>query len=85
MFLKKVQQALGFCGIAHRDAAMVDAMLEPLPGHSDDEVMHLLRDGGAQEIDRLAPGFISALADRPTLEAARAVAFVHPKVAKQPG
>lgn len=85
MFLKKVRQALGFSGIAPRDAAMVAAMLEPLPGHSEDEVMHLLRDGGAQEIDRLAPGFISALADRATLETARAIAYVHPKVAKRLG
>ncbi len=61
----------------------IAAMLEPLPGHSDEEVVESLRNAGALAVRILTPGFISAKASRAALSAIEAIAYVHPKRQKQ--
>jgi hypothetical protein len=70
-------------GFAHASDALVAVLLEPLPGHSDREVVDVLTAEGAQEIAMLSPGFISAHVDRSMLQAVETVAFVHPQRRKQ--
>ena len=41
----------------------IPVLIEPLEGHTDAEVLEVLRVLGAQEVEILAPGFISAQAD----------------------
>lgn len=70
-------------GSANAPDGLLAVMLEPLPGHSDREVVDVLTVHGAREIEILSPGFISAQIDRSALKIAEAVAFVHPKRRKQ--
>jgi hypothetical protein len=58
--------------------------LEPRPGHTDQEVVSLLKKHGARQVAILAPGFVSAVADGATLKAAAAVAHVQLKARKTP-
>jgi hypothetical protein len=62
---------------------VIAAMLEPLPGHSDEEVVESLRNAGALAVKILTPGFISAKASRAALRNIEAIAYVHPKRQKQ--
>jgi hypothetical protein len=56
--------------------------LEPLPGHFDREVVSELRAVGADSIEVVAPGFVSAIAPESALDRLRAVALVHIKAEK---
>jgi hypothetical protein len=58
-------------------------MVEPLPGHTDDEVVALLQRSGATQISILAPGFISARAQPGALEALQSIAEVREKPRSQ--
>ncbi len=51
--------------------------VEPLPGHSDEEVVASLEELGAYGVTVLAPGFISAEADRDCLLRVEEIAHVH--------
>jgi hypothetical protein len=62
---------------------LLAVLLEPLPGHSDHEVVEVLTTQGAHEVEILSPGFISASIDLSTLRAAEAVAYIHPKRRQQ--
>lgn len=53
--------------------------LEPIPGHSDEEVVESLHELGASNIQVLAPGFISAQADGDCLRQVEDIAYVHVK------
>jgi hypothetical protein len=64
-------------------AGELSVMLEPLPGHSDDEVVARLEDLGASKVSVLAPGFISAHALADALDAVQEIADVHVKALKQ--
>jgi hypothetical protein len=59
-------------------------MVQPLAGHSDEEVVELLASQGAEKVAILAPGFISAETRRSTLGALQTVARVEPKARKVP-
>lgn len=61
------------------EAARLDVMVEPLPGHSDEEVATALRQGGAERVEVLAPGFISAQASGECLQKVEDIAAIHPK------
>ena len=63
---------------------VVPVMVEPRPGRSDEEVAKQLRDVGAQDVTIMAPGFISAEVRRTALGTIESVAYIHPKVRKQP-
>lgn len=51
--------------------------VEPLPGHSDEEVVASLKSCGASGVKILAPGFISATADHTSLKRLKKIAAVH--------
>jgi hypothetical protein len=74
MFLKKRNQS-----DEPGEERLEDVLLEPLAGHSDHEVVDVLSSHGAQEIEILSPGFISAQASPTTIKVAETIAFVHPK------
>ena len=61
----------------------VPVMLEPKQGRGDEDIVGMLRDAGAREVEVLAPGFVSANAPTSSLDALRTIAEVHPKVRKQ--
>jgi hypothetical protein len=58
-------------------------MVQPLDGHTDQEVVKLLRSSGATEVSILAPGFISAEITRSALKRIETIAHVQPKVWKR--
>ena len=64
-------------------ARVVSVLVEPRPGHSDEEVVAALKQQGAQDIDILSPGFISALVTPAAASLLSAIADVHKKVVKQ--
>ena len=66
------------------EAARLDVMVEPLPGHSDEEVATALRNCGAESVEVLAPGFISAQASGACLQKVEDIAEIHPKRDSQP-
>lgn len=68
---------------AEKADELLPVMLEPLPGHSDQEVVAWLTREGARDVMVLAPGFISALMRRAVLKAAEVIAYVHIKPRKQ--
>ena len=57
--------------------------VEPLPGHTDAEVVARLRASGVTEVQVLAPGFVSARATRASMRAVEDIADVQVKAAKQ--
>jgi hypothetical protein len=61
----------------------VPVLVEPLPGHTDEEIAAALEGCGAHEVNVLAPGFISAQTPRSSLEMLATIAHVHPKRTKQ--
>jgi hypothetical protein len=69
---------------AEEDGGGIAVLIEPKPGVSDAEVAEYLRGAGAEAVDIIAPGFISALAGRATLGDVAEIAFVHVKATKQP-
>jgi hypothetical protein len=62
----------------------IPVLVEPKPGISDAEVAERLRGAGAEVVDIIAPGFVSALARRAALRKVAEIAFVHVKAPKQP-
>ena len=64
-------------------AAEVDAHVEPLAEHTDQEVADRLRAAGAAEVTVLSPGFLSARAPRAVFESLRDIATVTPKATKR--
>jgi hypothetical protein len=61
----------------------VSVMIEPLPGHSDEEVLGALEDAGIVDASVLAPGFISAHGHPDNLRAIERIACIHAKPQKQ--
>jgi hypothetical protein len=57
----------------------LSALVEPRPGHSDNEVISALEKSGAAKVTALAPGFISVQAKMAILRAIEAIAYVHIK------
>lgn len=57
----------------------VPALLEMLPGHTEQAVLKWLHEQGATKIEQLAPGFLSVTASPGTLQAAEAMARVEIK------
>jgi hypothetical protein len=57
--------------------------LEPRIGHSDRDVLAALKSIHAEEVERLAPGFLSANIPPDSIEKLHTVAEVHRKVRKQ--
>jgi len=58
---------------------LISALVEPLPGHSDDEVIDALQRAGAKDVALLSPGFISAIVGAVSIPLLERVASVHPK------
>lgn len=71
-------------GSRTEDHERVAVMAEPLPGHDTDEVVARLQAAGAQAIDVLAPGFVSASLERGRLSALEDVAEINIKPRKRP-
>ena len=61
------------------EATRLDVFVEPRPGHSDEEVVSALRQNGAENVEVLAPGFISAQASGESLQKVEEIAYIHPK------
>ena len=66
------------------DSSELPVLVEPKPGVSDAEVANCLRGAGAESVNIIAPGFVSALAGRTALRRVADIAFVHVKAPKQP-
>ena len=75
-YLKKVQVEQ----IANGEE--LSALVEPKPGHSNNEVITVLEESGAAKVTELAPGFISAQAKMAILRAIEDIAYVHIKLHK---
>ncbi len=75
MFLKKVQ--------IKETNEMMAVTIEPMPGHSTEEIVSHLKRSGVTDVKEIASGFISAQIDLPAKRAIEAIAYVHPKRQKQ--
>lgn len=62
----------------------LDVLIEPMPGHTVEEVVQRLHDAGATNVDVLAPGFVSARGTREVLRSLESIAISHPKAEKAP-
>lgn len=62
---------------------LIPVLVEPLPGHPDEEVLSLLGKMGGIDVTHLAPGFISAELASRYLDSVRKIAYVHRKATKQ--
>jgi hypothetical protein len=80
-FLRKVQTGEELEAGAGGDVLSV--MIEPYPGHSDEEVISSLEALGVSDVTLLAPGYISARADASALKEVEGIAHVHQKARKQ--
>jgi hypothetical protein len=63
--------------------AEVDVVVEPLEGHTADEVAQHLRDGGASDVAVLSPSYVSARATRSVAKSVESMATVAPKATKR--
>jgi hypothetical protein len=63
--------------------AEVGVVLEPLQGHTAEEVAELARERGASDVVVLSPGMVSARGARKNLESLKSVASARPKATKQ--
>jgi len=61
----------------------VPVIVEPRPGHTDEEVVTRLMAQSAREVSVLSPGFISAELPPSQFESMEAIAVIQPKVRKQ--
>ena len=61
------------------EAARLDVLVEPRQGHSDEEVASALVRCGAENVEVLAPGFISVQASGECLQKVEDIAHIHPK------
>ncbi len=77
MFLEKVSRDSGAEGIIY------SVTVEPLPGHTDEEIVARLAEIGATEVKILAAGFISARASRESMRRLEDIAAVQIKPTKQ--
>jgi hypothetical protein len=66
-----------------RSEDWVSVTVEPLPGHSDEEVMKFLQEAGALNVEAVGPGFISAEVSGHIREGVEKFAHVHLKGRKQ--
>lgn len=66
------------------DRERVAVLAEPLPGHDADEVVTRMRAAGAEAIEVLAPGFVSASIERGRVGELEDVAEVGIKPRKRP-
>jgi hypothetical protein len=62
--------------------AEVGVLLQPLQGHTADEVARLAREHGASEVVVLSSGVVSAKGKRQSFESLASVATAHPKPTK---
>jgi hypothetical protein len=71
--------------VESRDEAVerIWVTVEPRAGHSDAEIVNTLREAGAEDVEVLAPGFVSAHTDTATLGLLDEIADVHVKARKQ--
>ena len=65
------------------EAARLDVLVEPRPGHTDEEVVSTLLRCGAENVELLASGFISAQASGACLQKVEDIAEIHPKPESQ--
>jgi hypothetical protein len=77
-FLRRVSR------VAENELDELAVLVEPKPGHSDEEVVQHLRDAGATALTVIAPGFVSAVADRRACDSISRIAFVHVEESKEP-
>lgn len=75
--LKKVSSG------ANRTDSESAVMLEPRPGHTDEEVVERLRQCGATDTRIVTPGFVSARATRDSMRLLEEIADVQVKPTKQ--
>jgi hypothetical protein len=85
MLLKKTasRKAGDLSALDETSNELLNVMLEPYPGQADEEVMASLQAAGAEEVQLLAPGFISAQARPAALKAIESQAHIHVKARKQ--
>ncbi len=67
-----------------RDAGEQAILVEPLSGHTDEELVGSLEKLGASKVKILSPGFISARATKSALRKLHDIAHVHFKSEKLP-
>ena len=77
MFLKKVSQPL------EEPIEARAVTIEPMPGHSTQEIVSCLKSRGVTKIQEIASGFVSAQIDLVAQRAVERIAYVHPKRQKQ--
>ena len=68
------------------DRSMCSILLSPLPGHTTEEVQNLLNQLGAEQVEKLAPNFISAKSQKcvlPQLQEVAQVEVKHPYQMRQ--
>jgi hypothetical protein len=63
--------------------AVVGVLLEPLNGHTADEVAQLAREHGVADVAVLSSGVVSATGKRKDLDSLSDVATAHPKSTAQ--
>ena len=63
---------------------LVPVLIEPLQGHTDEAVVQKLKKMGARTTKVLAPGFISAMIRKDSMERLREIAYVREKPLVQP-
>lgn len=63
---------------------IVSVLVEPQPGHSDEDVVGWLRAQGAQDIEILGTGFVSARLQERVIHLISDIAIVHRKNQSQP-
>lgn len=68
---------------AAEDDTKISAIVEPLPGFSDDEVVERLLALGASDVEALGPGFISVQAAPSILRRVESIAHVGIRREKQ--
>ncbi len=59
--------------------AVIGVLLEPLEGHTADEVAQFAREHGVSDVAVLSPGVVAATGARKDLESLNAIAAIHPK------
>ena len=70
-------------GAALQRSEMLSVLVQPLAGHSAEEVESALRENGAEFVSVLAPGLLSARAGESCLRAVESIARVQVKAPSQ--
>lgn len=71
--------AMVFQALSLMERIVISILVEPKPGFSDENVKNVLTNFGAEEIEVLSPGFISAKIPKESMKAIEFVAYVHQK------